>query len=106
LRDLLLGLAPGAPVIAQIQGSSGIGKTALAHRLATLAGETADALVLRSRCYEREVVPFKAIDAIIDQLSEELGQEGAGAPVSSPEDAAYAVRVFPVLGRVSAFASA
>ena len=106
LRDIVQSLAPGAPVIAQIQGSSGIGKTALAHRLATLAGETARALVLRSRCYEREAVPFKAIDAIIDQLSEELSQEGPGADPCSPEDAACAVRVFPVLGRVSAFASA
>jgi serine/threonine protein kinase len=105
LEELLHSLAPGVPVIAEIQGASGIGKTALAHWFSLLAQKTSAALVLKSRCYERELVPFKAIDAVIDELSEELARAGPSA-LAAPKDAACALRVFPVLGRVRAFAVA
>jgi serine/threonine protein kinase len=106
LEELFRSLAPGAPVITEIQGASGIGKTALAHHFAALAEHHAGALVLKSRCYEREMVPFKAVDAIIDELSEELGRASEPGPGRLPEDAGCALRVFPVLGRVRAFAIA
>lgn len=105
LAALYGSLAPGAPLITTLEGPSGIGKTALAHHFAALVQRRYGALVLKSRCYEREMVPFKAIDAIIDELSEELAH-GEHDPELDPKDAACAVRVFPVLGRVRAFAVA
>lgn len=56
-----------------IHGPSGIGKSALVEeflRQVTHAG----AVVLRGRCYERESIPFKAFDGVIDSIISELGQ--------------------------------
>ncbi len=62
----------GAAAIVLIEGESGLGKSALMH--AFLSSIDAEALVLWGRCYERESVPFKAFDAIIDALAAHLGR--------------------------------
>jgi serine/threonine protein kinase len=65
--------APGRPVVALVQGASGMGKTALvdafARMLSTGGSAGPAALVLRGRCYEREEVPYKAFDGVVDALS-------------------------------------
>ncbi len=83
--------------IVMLHGRSGMGKTALAARfLAELPGE--DALVLSGRCYEREAVPFKAVDSVVDELRHWLSRlpEGEVAGLLPPDLGALA-RVFPVL---------
>ena len=62
---------------------------------------------LAGRCYERESVPFKAFDDVVDALAAHLqkrDQDEVLALLSA--DAATLVRVFPVLRRVPALARA
>jgi eukaryotic-like serine/threonine-protein kinase len=89
----------GGSATVLIEGESGIGKTALArHFVAELQARVPDALVLAGRCYQREAVPFKAFDAIIDALSRYLD---ALDPVEAarllPRDWPALERLFPVL---------
>ena len=98
----------GAPVTVMVHGESGIGKSALIrHFTEALAGEIDDLIVLRGRCFEREAVPYKAFDGVIDELAKylrRLSREEVG--VLLPRYAALLRRVFPVLGRVEAIAQA
>ncbi|HKP62594.1 MAG TPA: protein kinase [Polyangiales bacterium] len=97
----------GSPVIACIGGESGIGKTALCNEFKRELADGGQALLLAARCYERESIPFKAIDPLIDELSRKLlhlPPEQVSALL--PRDAFALVKLFPVLARVPAFAGA
>jgi hypothetical protein len=60
----------GQPIALLLSGRSGIGKTALVARFVEqLRGQ---ATVLHCRCHERESVPYKAFDGLVDALAEEL----------------------------------
>ena len=98
----------GAAVVA-VSGPSGIGKTALVRRfIEGLRRDSGDQLVvLEGRCYERETVPYKAIDAVIDQLTRYWSQlDSEEAAELLPGNAPLLPRLFPVLGRVPAIAAA
>jgi hypothetical protein len=90
----------GRPSVAMISGASGIGKTALVRGF--LEGpDAARALVIQGRCYERETVPFKTIDSVMDELCRHVAampphQLAAILPLESEALA----RVFPALRRV------
>jgi predicted ATPase len=62
----------GTPMLAHVHGASGIGKSALLGSFLDAVHEVDGALVLRGRCYERESVPYKGFDRIVDDLSERL----------------------------------
>jgi hypothetical protein len=89
-----------APVIFSLLGTSGFGKSRLLRRfLSDIEG--ASVLVLDGRCYEREAVPFKAFDPLIDSLADflnELGLEERGRLL--PADFPIASRLFPVLREI------
>lgn len=92
-----------------IRGPSGIGKTALVRRfLESVRRDGGDeAVVLEGRCYERETVPYKAIDAVIDQLARYWNRlPAAEAAELLPGRAPLLPRLFPVLCRVGAIAAA
>jgi eukaryotic-like serine/threonine-protein kinase len=59
---------PDQPVVTLVHAVSGMGKTALIDAFAHELRDQMDALVLRGRCYERETVPYKAFDGVIDEL--------------------------------------
>ncbi len=82
-------------------GLSGMGKSALIRQFLDEQVLRSEALVLRGRAYERESVPFKAVDAIVDALSLHLVRSAReGDPVRLPDDIGVVAKVFPVLGRV------
>jgi tRNA A-37 threonylcarbamoyl transferase component Bud32 len=95
----------GHTVLAHVHGSSGMGKTALVTRfLDELRQEHPDTVVLAGRCYERESVPYKALDSVVDELSQYLRRIGPDAEPLIPRDAAALARLFPVLRRVEPIA--
>jgi len=103
LGDALARSRAGAFVV-RVHGESGLGKTALVRRfLADLAERDPRASVLAGRCYERESVPFKAFDGLVDALSHRLRRLDpveAARLLPRDRDVAALVRLFPVLGRV------
>ena len=85
-----------------VRGEAGAGKSALLLEFARRALVPAGALVLTGHCYERESVPYKALDSIIDELSRHL----LSLPPEEAErfrvaNRAALLHVFPVLGRVA-----
>jgi tetratricopeptide (TPR) repeat protein len=101
LRQAWSALRAGVAAVATVEGSSGLGKTSLVERFVEdLPAQ--GALVLRARCYPYELVPFEALDEVVDDLSRylsSLSPERLDALL--PRDTGALRRVFPVLGRVS-----
>jgi hypothetical protein len=95
-------------VTVHVHGESGVGKSALVRRFTEmLKAELPDAVVLGGACYERETVPYKAVDGLIDALSRYLVKlDKAESATVLPRQAALLASVFPVLSRVEPFADA
>ena len=99
LRAAHADCAGGVPVVVHLSGEPGIGKTALVH--AFLDELPSDARVLHGRCHQQESVPFKALDAVIDELAWDLRRRPASElQALLPRDANLLARVFPVLQRL------
>jgi len=96
LDEALAASRDGARAVV-VRGPSGIGKTALIQSFAAAAAESG-AVVLAGRCHERETVPFRALDGVIDALSDRLTVDPERLPAVAGLAAAAAV--FPVLQRV------
>ncbi|MCA9073172.1 MAG: serine/threonine-protein kinase PknK, partial [Planctomycetaceae bacterium] len=96
----------GEPVTLFITGRSGEGKTALAERfLGPLRGDPA--VVLSGRCYDRESVPFKALDTLIGALIDHLRSlPSEKAAQLLPDDIGILARLFPELNRCEVIATA
>lgn len=85
--------------VVMLHGRSGMGKTALASRFLAELMASPDVLVLSGRCYERETVPFKAVDSVVDELRHWLSRLSEGEVAALlPSDLGALARVFPVLG--------
>jgi eukaryotic-like serine/threonine-protein kinase len=94
--------ASGCGVIVRVHAGSGMGKTSLVQRFLQQAQARRRALVLAGRCYERESLPFKAIDAVVDALAQHLaGLSARRRAALLPADADALARVFPVLGQAA-----
>ena len=94
----------GRTVTVRVSGRAGMGKSALAQAFLDHAeqnGAHGGAVVLRGRAYERESLPYKAVDSIIDALSRHLVHlADHGDTLAFPADVGALVRLFPVLQRV------
>lgn len=89
-----------------IFGRSGMGKSALAQRFLAQVDRRHDTVTLRGRCYERESVPFKGFDALIDGLGRYLRSIPNDEAASLMPSGIHALcRVFPTLARVQAVAA-
>ena len=62
----------GRAVTVLVHGRSGMGKSILIERVTRELARERSAVVLAGRCYERESVPYKALDSLIDSLSRHL----------------------------------
>ncbi len=107
LRRCAIDSDAGKPVVALLCGPSGIGKTTLVERFIEEAASGGQGLVLKGRCYERESVPFKAIDSLVDSLSRYLRRL---PPVQvaevMPREIVALAQLFPVLKRVEEISQA
>ena len=107
LREAYQTMRNGRATIAFVHGSSGAGKTALVNHFIDELAEDPRVLVLSGRCYEQESVPFKALDSLIDRLTEHLRRlRLIEVQALLPRDVRTLARVFPVLQQVKAVADA
>ena len=101
LRTAHASVLAGQPRVVRIQGDPGVGKSTLLRRfLDELPSET---LVLAGRCHEREWVPFKAFDGVVDALVRYLRtlprNEASGL---LPRDIHLVAQLFPTFEAVAA----
>jgi eukaryotic-like serine/threonine-protein kinase len=103
LGQALAAVRPERPAIALVRGESGVGKTALVKAFVERVRATEEATVLSGRCYEREDVPYKAFDDVIDGLARMLRADPNG-PLSDlmPPSLAELALLFPVLASAPA----
>lgn len=107
LEDAYKSARAGEVITAFVHGCSGMGKSALVRSFLESVRSQGEAVVLRGRCYERERVPFKAFDDLVDALSRYLRRlpfEAAAALL--PPGIKELARIFPVLAGAPAVADA
>ena len=97
----------GRAVLVFVHGASGMGKSFLLRRyLRDLQMEEPRAVVLQGRCYEQESVPYKALDGLMDALSQYLKDLPEPKCASLlPRDLPSLARIFPILNRVPGIAN-
>jgi hypothetical protein len=106
LENTFLHTARGQLGAVLVRGRSGVGKSALVQRFTGNLAATGAATVLVGRCYEREQVPFKALDSLMDAFTRLMLDlpAAAGATLLPPRIEVLA-RMFPVLRQIEAVAA-
>ena len=105
LADAFRKTREGQAVSVHVHGTSGMGKTAIVHLFLRRLIEASQAVVLPGRCHVRELVPYKALDGVIDSLSKYLlSLPRHEVELLLPREIQTLARVFPVLSRVEAIA--
>jgi tetratricopeptide (TPR) repeat protein len=100
LREAARAAAGGRSVTVLVGGGPGMGRSTIVHGFLDELAED-DAVILRGRAYEREAVPYKAVDEVVDALSRHLMRQAEGGqPALLPDDVWALARLFPVLRRV------
>ena len=99
LQEAFDAVCAGTPMIVAVSGPSGIGKSALIRTfLKRLRLQRPDAVILGGQCYERESVPYKAIDALVDSIAAYLRHlPPLERTAVLPRDLAAMSVLFPVL---------
>ncbi len=92
----------GTLVTMLVCGESGIGKSSLVrHFTASVLADRPDAMLLQGRCYERETVPYKTLDGVVDALCRKLSRAPDGtAAALLPARPAVLAKVFPAMLRI------
>jgi serine/threonine protein kinase/tetratricopeptide (TPR) repeat protein len=107
ILDAAMAAADGArPVVVYVSGRSGMGKSALVERFLGGLRKRADVVVLHGRCYERESVPYKALDSLIDDLALYLSQlDPLELEEVLPPRVGALAQLFPTLQQVPAISA-
>lgn len=101
LENAFARLESGRPVVLHVSGAAGIGKTTLVRSFLEDLRDRGRAHVFAGRCYEHELVPFKALDSLVDGISRALRRRSDDeVKALLPEGIGALARVFPVLNRV------
>jgi len=88
-----------APVAVHIRGNSGQGKSTLVNRFLSDIRDAGEVVILRGRCLERESVPYKGVDSVVDALSIYVRRlDELQAARLQPRHLAPLLQLFPVLG--------
>lgn len=108
LHDAFSATREGEPIAVYVHGNSGMGKSALVRTfIDQLKEQKRKTIVLQGRCYERESVPYKALDGVVDSLSKQLASMSHGrAEALMPRNSLALARVFPVMLQVDAIFNA
>ncbi len=107
LQEALRSTDSGRPVLAFVHGASGMGKTTLVDAFLSRVRNDDASVVLKGVCYERESVPFKAFDNLIDALSRYLRRlPPVRVAELLPRDVQALAQLFPVLRRVESIKEA
>jgi len=108
LNEAFQATKEGRGVTVWLHGPSGMGKSALVRRfLRDLRQRDRQVVLLVGRCYERESVPYKAVDSLIDALAQHLKRlPELAVERILPHDVLALARLFPVLREVEAISSA
>ncbi|HUJ62110.1 MAG TPA: protein kinase, partial [Kofleriaceae bacterium] len=102
LAQAMAEVKTGKSVTVRVRGESGVGKSYLVRQFVSyVQAQEAGVVVLAGRCYERESVPYKALDGVIDELTRFLG----AALVHElrdllPQNMRALAQVFPVLRQI------
>ena len=100
-----LGDARRRGVAVMVKGRSGIGKSTLVRRFMRGLGDRV--FVLEGRCFEREAVPFKMLDGVVDTLTAAImSLPPADAAAIVPREIGSLARLFPVMRRIPQFTEA
>jgi serine/threonine protein kinase/tetratricopeptide (TPR) repeat protein len=100
LEDAFAVTRRGQTMTVYLHGSSGMGKTALARHFLDQLREQ-PVVILEGRCYDRESVPYKALDGVVDSLTKYLlSLPEAKAEGLMPREVLALARLFPVMLQV------
>lgn len=108
LHEALAASRQDRPVVVLVDGVSGMGKTALVQRFLHEADREPETVVLSGKCSERESIPYKALDSVMDTLCVYLRGLNTAAEVETllPRDPRAVARLFPVLLSIPSVATA
>jgi hypothetical protein len=88
--------------VVALEGKSGMGKTELGRRFLAQVEAARVATVLSGRCLPEELVPYRALDGVVDQLASHLDSLSREEyPRLEPEMIPLLRRLFGALGDVS-----
>jgi tetratricopeptide (TPR) repeat protein len=106
LGDALAAVGTGRVALV-VHGESGVGKSALVRHFLDDVSARGVELVLAARCYERESVPYKAVDQVLEALAIHLAllPESEAEPLLPPHMALVA-EVFPAFQQLESVAEA
>jgi serine/threonine protein kinase len=98
LHAALERVVAGATVTVLVEGESGVGKSHLLRSF-TEGLSSGHPTVLRffGRCYERESVPYKAVDGVVDGIAKLLMEDSDGGASLWPAGMGLLAHAFPVL---------
>ncbi len=106
LREAFKLASAGRAAVISVTGESGAGKSSLVTAFLDELRASEQAVILDGRCYEREFVPYKAFDRVVDALTRYLRQlRDVDAASLMPRDIGALARIFPVLDRVEVVAA-
>jgi hypothetical protein len=99
LEELFHLVLQGKMAVGNLQGKSGMGKSTLLQAfLQRVKSKQPDAVVLQGRCHENEMVPFKALDDLVDALTRHLMTlSEMEVEAILPREAELLGKLFPVL---------
>jgi serine/threonine protein kinase len=101
MAEVFRGVTDGQGAMLRVVGRSGMGKSALVRFFIEDLCRSRRVMALMGRCFECESVPYKALDALVDALTQQmmsLGEDQVSALL--PAGLAHLTRLFPVLRRV------